>query len=83
VGGAPLGWAVGEGAAVGAEAGLSVTPADVALLGVRLACGPVLDPAPGAEPAPLQAAVTTQATAAANAAVRARHRFLPRCTPRL
>jgi hypothetical protein len=60
--------------------GLSVTLADVALLGVLLACGWP----PGAGPAPLQAVVTAQASAAAAAAAaRVRHRFLPRCTPRL
>jgi hypothetical protein len=83
-GAAPLGWAVSEGVAVFAVAALSVTLADtalldVALLDVRLGCGL----APGAGPAPPQAAITTQATAAANAAVRVRHRFLPRCTQRL
>ena len=38
---------------------------------------------PGAAPGPLQAAVRAQAAATADAAARARHRFLPRCTPRL
>jgi hypothetical protein len=58
---------------------LSVTLADAALLGVRLACGWP----PGAGPAPLQAALTAQASAAAAVAALVRHRFLPRCTPRL
>jgi hypothetical protein len=78
-GAALLGWAVAEGAAVGAVTGLSVTLADGALPGVRLAGGGALR----AGPAPLQAVVTAQATATANAAAGVRHRFLPRCTPRL
>jgi hypothetical protein len=70
-----LGWAVAEGAvtALSVALGDNVTP-----LSARLADG---WPSP-AGPAPLQA-VTAQATAAANAAAHLRHRFLPRCTPRL
>jgi hypothetical protein len=75
---------VDETAAVGAGAdcsGLDDAPllADAALLAGWLG----RDWVPGAAPAPLQAVMTAQPTAATAAAARARHRFLARCTPRL
>jgi hypothetical protein len=72
-----LGWAVAEADFGGDGTGRSV-PADVAPLAVRLGRSWL-----AAGPDPLQAAVTTQATATADAAARACHRFQLRCTPRL
>ena len=78
----PLGWTV-DGVAAGGDGAGWLAVADVPLLAARLVVG---EP-PGAAPPPLQAltpqAVTAQATATADAAARACHRFLPRCTPRL
>jgi hypothetical protein len=73
-----LGGASDEVAALGDGAGWP-TAADVAPSAGLLGRG---WPA-GAGPAPPQAAVTAQATAITDAAARARHRFLLRCTPRL
>jgi len=72
------GWTSAVVTALGSGAGWPVV-ADVPALVAPLGDGWL----PGAAPGPLQAAVRAQAAATADAAARARHRFLPRCTPRL
>jgi hypothetical protein len=81
LGAAPREVAAGGEGAGGEDAGRSA-PADAALLAAWLGRD-WLPGAPSAPPVPLQAAVTAQARATADTAARARHRFLPRCTPRL